>query len=579
MSSIQKTKSKTPTCRVCHQRKVRCDGLNPCGSCTRARKPLVCEYFDPSARENTELPKGSACVQCRKRKRKCDGARPCVTCKNSSHSDACEYREQGSLREPRHERIVRTDRIVPIELSDPPPSVAISAPVESTNTSADGTLTQTDPCLDSIANTTTIYDSDATPPALPAMPGSEDDLATELSTVRSLFLHQAWYYGLNLNLEKRAAIACGDYSGSVIHPVFIPVSQLIGYVLASQDQSERFAYLRGHWPEREAGQCDLVLALLDPPATSETPVPDPLTNIQVYNLLALYSARRNDVRGLNEFLGNAGNIALRHHIELGLDDSSPVVPTVGEGLPQGVLQEGRSALAQLVYLDVAIKVIRNHPPLMPSVMLAKFRRLAVKNIEEIELNFVRARCILILADSRQLVGEWKLSEPGSMVGSAWGERWIKLVTCIQLQLGVLNTARSPGRSPTHRVPLLLLRSCTIVVLAAQAELYALLAPLNTLARQKHAEIIQTIADLSSTLDPADHQYFDCTLETCWEVASREIPESVDAPQWQVCFANAVLIEYQGAAQDLVPSQQPDFNVGRASAVPFAAAYTTIDGIY
>jgi hypothetical protein len=297
---------------------------------------------------------------------------------------------------------------VPIELSDPPPSVAISAPVESTNTSADGTLTQTDPCLDSIANTTTIYDSDgwfsnpasifllipkaATPPALPAMPGSEDDLATELSTVyvplshigqeltchsRSLFLHQAWYYGLNLNLEKRAAIACGDYSGSVIHPVFIPVSQLIGYVLASQDQSERFAYLRGHWPEREAGQCDLVLALLDPPATSETPVPDPLTNIQVYNLLALYSARRNDVRGLNEFLGNAGNIALRHHIELGLDDSSPVVPTVGEGLPQGVLQEGRSALAQLVYLDVAIKVIRNHPPLMPSVMLAKFRRLAV----------------------------------------------------------------------------------------------------------------------------------------------------------------------------------------------------------
>lgn len=99
-----------------------------------------------------------------------------------------------------------------------------------------------------------------------------------------------------------------------------------------------------------------------------------------------------------------------------------------------------------------------------------------------------------------------------MVGSAWGERWIKLVTCIQLQLGVLNTARSPGRSPTHRVPLLLLKSCTIVVLAAQAELYALLAPLNTLARQKHAEIIQTIADLSGTLDPEDHQYFDCTLE-------------------------------------------------------------------
>ncbi|KAJ7847718.1 hypothetical protein B0H14DRAFT_2769382 [Mycena olivaceomarginata] len=507
--SIQKTKSKTPTCRVCHQRKVFlgsvCDGLNPCGSCTRARKPLVCEYFDPSARENTELPKGARAYS--NTRRSATGLGHAVTCKNSSHSDACEYREQGSLREPRHERIVRTDRIVPIELSDPPPSVAISAPVESTNTSADGTLTQTDPCLDSIANTTTIYDSDGCdkPPALPVMPGSEDDLATELSTVRSLFLHQAWYYGLNLNLEKRAAIACGDYSGSVIHPVFIPVSQLIGYVLASQDQSERFAYLRGHWPEREAGQCDL------------TPVPDPLTNIQVYNLLALYSARRNDVRGLNEFLGT----------RLGLDDSSPVVPTVGEGLPQGVLQEGRSALAQLVYLDVAIKVIRNHPPLMPSVMLAKFRRPG-----KIELNFVRARCILILADS----DSWSAS---SMVGSAWGERWIKLVTCIQLQLGVLNTARSPGRSPTHRVPLLLLRSCTIV---------------------KHAEIIQTIADLSSTLDPADHQYFDCTLETCWEVASREIPESL-------------LIE------TLCHRKQPDFNVGRASAVPFAAAYTAIDGIY
>ncbi|KAJ6610527.1 hypothetical protein B0H10DRAFT_408277 [Mycena sp. CBHHK59/15] len=89
------TKFKTPTCVLCRQRKLRCDGGNPCRPCSRARKLVVCTYV-PRAKGQlrSELPKGGACVLCRQRKRRCDGNFPCQTCIGLSRPDHCQYREK-----------------------------------------------------------------------------------------------------------------------------------------------------------------------------------------------------------------------------------------------------------------------------------------------------------------------------------------------------------------------------------------------------------------------------------------------------------------------------------------------------
>ncbi|KAJ7897419.1 hypothetical protein B0H13DRAFT_2032903 [Mycena leptocephala] len=533
------------TCKLCRQRKIRCDGENPCGPCSRARKPSTCEYIDPS---RAELPKGAACIPCCFQK--CDGCRPCLTCKNSSQPDKCQYRDQ----DPDY---------TSNETSD---SLAVSAPAEPET--LEDVSSQVDPSLaerflqaEPISNMTVsnaarpAQSQSSYMPTIFAAPNasisleSEVDQATELSSIRSLFLNHCWQYGLIISPEKRAAIARGDTSGAIVHSVLISACQLFGYLLASQmdaagdPDSEGYAYLRGHWIERETAQRTRVLTLLDTAVDTDTNpgAPDPLTCVQVYKLLAVYSAQRHNMRGFEEFLGNASNIALRHHIALGLDDLES---------RSWAADEGRSALAHLVYLEVACGIILKNPPRLPPVILAKFRRLATMNLEENELNFLRAKGALLLAQSQQLTAEWNRSEPGSMVGSEWGEQWIKVTGCTQTQLGVINTAL-PDRSLSHKVQFLILKSCMIVALAAMAELYAVFAPFHARARRKHSMIINAIAGISRTLSPTDHKYFDCMSEICWGVASREISEPSEAtPQWRVCLANAVLPDNPGDNEPL-----------------------------
>ncbi|KAJ6562528.1 hypothetical protein B0H19DRAFT_1144858 [Mycena capillaripes] len=563
MSTLPSMKLKPSTCKVCRQRKVRCDGENPCGPCSRGRKSFTCEYIDPSARVLAELPKGAACIQCWRRKRKCDGNRPCVTCKNSSQPEACQYREKAPRTEPGKEDSTRrapvsTSSDTSVSSDPSPPSLSPAEP-QSAATETLETLSPQgvpDPSLSTfqpIANTTVLnvdlpveIQSSCIFALLNAgiPPQCEVAQDTELSSVRNLFLDHSWKYGINISSEKRAAIARGDISGSVVHPVFISVCQLLGYVIAREGNHANYAYLEGHWAAREASQRTRTLALLAADTDTDPDAPDPLTRVHVHQLLAMYSGMQKDSRGYEEHLGNASNVVLRHFVALGLEDDSDSAQ-IGTGFPPGAVQEGRSAFSHLVYLEVASKIIMRQPPKLPPVMRAKFHHLAVKNADEIELNFVRAKSGILLDESQQLVAEWNRLEPGDMVGSEWGDRWIALAKCSQTHLKVLKRSITEHTlAGAHRAKVLMLRSSLIVVLAAMAELHAVFAPFHEFARQRHSNILNGIASISRTLAPADHQYFDCTLEVCWGIASREISEPTEAtPQWQVCFANAVFLGF------------------------------------
>ncbi|KAJ6529609.1 hypothetical protein B0H19DRAFT_1192909 [Mycena capillaripes] len=84
-------KLKTPTCSRCKTRKIRCDGLDPCYSCSTAA--ATC-YYDGHAKESRfgfELRKGQACLACRRKKKRCDGQQPCRTCASGRKKIPCEY--------------------------------------------------------------------------------------------------------------------------------------------------------------------------------------------------------------------------------------------------------------------------------------------------------------------------------------------------------------------------------------------------------------------------------------------------------------------------------------------------------
>ncbi|KAJ7640703.1 hypothetical protein DFH06DRAFT_1214999 [Mycena polygramma] len=519
-SSSLTAKVKPPTCKVCRQRKVRCDGEEPCGPCSRGRKTFNCEYLDPSAATAVELPKGAACIPCWKRKRKCDGNRPCQTCKNTTQPDACQYRDKVPRREPQ-----AGDDDNRISISDETSRSSLSSPTVSASTSE-----QDHSSLEVVENRSLTN-------ALDTHICQKADRAAELSSVRNLFLDQSWEYGLNISADKRAAIARGDTSGTLVHPALTAVCELLGYVLASQVESADYAYLEGHWAARETAQLDRTLLLLDGPGDS---APDPVTRVQVYKLLAVYCVRREKVHGYQEYLGHAANVALRHQALLGLDDSMPP-SVIGAGLPQGPVEEGRSALAHLVYLEVAGRILRKRSPHLPAVMIAKFGRLAGCHSEETELNFLRAMTVIHFDESQQLVAEWNTVESDGMVGSEWAERWIALSKRLHAHLLTLRSTIT-GHDHAHKVVVLLLQSCMVVTLAGMAILHAVFAPFQAFAFKKHSSIINAIALISRSFAPEDHQHFDCTLGLCWDIASHEISKPTEPPpQWKVCFANAVFL--------------------------------------
>ncbi|KAJ7744581.1 hypothetical protein B0H16DRAFT_851146 [Mycena metata] len=58
---------KTATCSRCKTRKIRCDGRDPCISCSTATTPC---HYEPDAKQSRfgfELRKGQACLACVKR--------------------------------------------------------------------------------------------------------------------------------------------------------------------------------------------------------------------------------------------------------------------------------------------------------------------------------------------------------------------------------------------------------------------------------------------------------------------------------------------------------------------------------
>ncbi|KAJ6461019.1 hypothetical protein C8R45DRAFT_537543 [Mycena sanguinolenta] len=102
-------KLKTPTCSRCKVRKIRCDGLEPCTSCSTAAASC---HYDPHAKESrfgVELRKGQACIACRRKKKRCDGQLPCRTCSSGRKKIPCEY----------------PDNALPLPRSDEPPLTPI----------------------------------------------------------------------------------------------------------------------------------------------------------------------------------------------------------------------------------------------------------------------------------------------------------------------------------------------------------------------------------------------------------------------------------------------------------------------
>ncbi|KAJ7193922.1 hypothetical protein GGX14DRAFT_576775 [Mycena pura] len=557
---MKPAKFKTPTCALCRRRKLRCDGGDPCGPCSRTRTPVVCTYVPKTVGQlRSDLPKGGACIICRQRKRKCDGNLPCLTCTQSERPDDCKYRDKplgSALLKPPMRRAQSREESTSDSASTS--SNSLSRPTTPADqerpyqerlpyhyVSSDlGLQCDTDyselfelndqllpwaefaqPPECYSEHSSSLSDSPMILPTLdevpfPPMPQACD---TEPWIVRNLLLEHRFQYGLNITAEKHDAISRGDHSGRAVDPTLVDVCQLLGYILRYHPHQDGWLSFNSH----TAAELELDVRVRD--ALERGAGPAPLVALQTCSLLSLYYALKEDVCGCQEFLVKASGVVLRHAAAFGLGLARPepaaleLSPKFDASYlsPRTEAEETRAALAQLVYLDILAILLFQFPSSIDPQVVAAFRRLASEHPSETTSNFLRAKSFMFLTDSQQLVAAWRRWNFGDAVPPAWSKRYRTLIDDIHAHLAFLNTvALDVSYIPALHDAQPTLKLCSIAALAALVELHNLFADTQPEARRKSHVAVDEIARITQGLQERDYAFLGPGLSAPWSIASR-----------------------------------------------------------
>ncbi|KAJ7272891.1 hypothetical protein C8J57DRAFT_261250 [Mycena rebaudengoi] len=560
---------KASTCARCRAMKIRCDGKDPCGPCSRARTAVICNYTNaPTAVYVPELRKGAACSACRRKKKKCSGNWPCRACVAARKEDDCKFDDGSQLSSTRAliERTRQLEKLLwqakqmtPDFLDyQPGPSILneldqlgfASDPVRLIREDAEGAVLNkldqlglaSDPVsltiredAEAVASINEAGPSDPTfikpvsfnllPVALAHHTVGNPNLGDSLDVVpnlgitveteeeklfrlRNLFLQMAPQYGFSLSQKKLDAIAKGDMTGLVVHPVLVHVCHLWGYLLDFLQQtgtSVRFG------AEEESTHMRLIQGSLHGMAG---PAPSPATSILAYLTVSVYFLKKVQVeRGL-EFFAAANKTALEHDIDLAclgnvlgnayLDEINHEFSV----FPINDADEMRAVFSHLIYTGTAIHLLVKNPLLVDPRLVDKFRLLMSTQVAtHIDMNFMRAKSVRLFAETRQLTSAWNSSASSPSPPTFWFDGYWKLIEQIHSHIGLLQPASlKVSFIPDYHNIGLSLKHSTILALAALADLHAIFAPSHPESSRSYRDTVCEIVNLSSTFASDDFQY-------------------------------------------------------------------------
>ncbi|KAJ7267134.1 hypothetical protein C8J57DRAFT_360062 [Mycena rebaudengoi] len=551
---------KASTCARCRAMKIRCDGKDPCGSCSRARIEVTCNYINtPTTVHRSELQKGAACSACRRKKKKCSGDWPCHACVAARKEDDCKFDDGSQLALARsliertrqlEKLLYRAQRVPPdtldhqlspevlIELDQLGFTSELAAPltiredaevVASSNEAGPSDPAFLTPASFDLLPITLVRDTVRNPNLgdsldvvsnLGVTPESEED---KLFRLRALFLQKAPQHGFSLSLKKLDAIRKGDMTGLIVHPVLIHVCHLWGYLLDFLSQSQ---IVVGFEIEEESTQMGLIQGSLN---GVFGPAPTPTTSILTYLALSIYFFKRVQLDRGHEFLAAASNIALEHDIDLaclGNVYSDQINPGFSV-FPSNDADEMRAVFSQLIYVGTVIHLTVNTPQVVDARLVDKFSLLMnTQVVTHIDVNFLRAKSVRLFAETRQLTSTWNGSPLGPPAPSWWFDRYWKLIEQIHSHIGVLQPAvLKLSFLPDYHTTELILQLSTILALAALADLHTTFAPGHPESSRRYRDTLTEIVSISSTFTSGDFRFLAPILSLCWTVATLGILEN------------------------------------------------------
>ncbi|KAJ7272923.1 hypothetical protein C8J57DRAFT_262302 [Mycena rebaudengoi] len=546
---------KNSTCARCRAKKIRCDGKkSPCGPCSRARTAVTCNYTStPTTVYGSELRKGAACSACRRKKKKCSGNWPCHACVAARKEHDCKFDDSRQLNFTRaligrarelekllYQSKQRNPDILDCQLG---PGVMneldqlgfASNPVPLTireDTEAVAGRNEAGPSNPTFLKPGSFHPLPATignpnlvvsPDVVPNLGVRTEPEEEKLFRLRALFLQAAPQYGFSLSLKKLDAIAKGDMTGLVVHPVLVHVCHLGGYLLDFLKQSRTSVSFE---IEEELTYMRLIQGSLN---GMFEPAPDPITSILTYTTLTLYFAFQGRVDRCQEFLAVASKIALEHDIDLACLGNiySDEIHHGFSAFPNNDADEMRAVFSHLIYVATAVHLVMKNPLPVDGRLIDKFRLLMSTQVAtHVDMNFMRAKSVRLFAETRQLTSTWNVSASSPSPPTFWFDRYWKLIEQIHSHIGCLQPASlKVSFFPDYHNIGLALKHSTILALAALADLHVAFAPSHPESSRRYRDVVIEIVSISSMFASDDFQSLAPILSLCWTVATQGILEN------------------------------------------------------
>ncbi|KAJ2965595.1 hypothetical protein NUW54_g14067 [Trametes sanguinea] len=189
----------------------------------------------------------------------------------------------------------------------------------------------------------------------PAIPQGLDEF-------RVVFAEHTRQCGCTLSTEKLEAILAGDLSGAVVHPSFTYVAHVLGCLLW---QVQRHIFIFKHV---ELEQLQYLWASLEDV--------DPVTEIQIRYLLAIYFLLSKQMEEGENQLSTAVRLALHHELVFPVDPGW-FDPMLQDATPAQA--ELISTLSHLMYLDRCSALVFHVPARLDSTYDEGFKAVSVRS--------------------------------------------------------------------------------------------------------------------------------------------------------------------------------------------------------
>ncbi|KAI0831235.1 hypothetical protein BC628DRAFT_1352865 [Trametes gibbosa] len=555
------------TCSACRGRKVRCDGVLPvCGPCSKARRPVDCEYTTASTisagPKGEYLKKGAACVPCRRKKKKCDAKRPyCSTCKVAGKEKDCAYDEnvERTLTEAlflrtheleqrlavyeNHISALRVSQVLPHHDQPVASTSQLSNLRPSLSTLNAGPIYNFPQAFNSLFNHIA-----APSPTVDLHSISTPAIPQGLEEFRSVFAEHTRQCGCTLSTEKLQAILVGDLSGTVVHPSFTYIAQLLGCLLW-QVQRRIFVF-----PHVEFEQLQLLWVALDDA--------DPVTEIQIRYLLAIYFLLKKQMEDGEEQLSTAVRVALHHRLAfpVGPDDFDPL--TMHDATPGQI--ELISTLSHLMYLDRCSALVFRVPARLDHTWDEGFKAVALFHpyIAKTNVVYLRARSLLLLVRTRDAAREWaelSASAHGGIFAPgrpAWFERYWPLLEEVSTHVTAVEAEMLRATFYGDRAHGVALKFSLVVALASKAELHWLVHRAHPESMQRSLDTVMEVVGITRSFKDNDFILLDPLLGVCWSMIARIVVHVAHRPTLAAGMSWNAALETIDASARRLGSEMP-----------------------